>query len=33
VVAWRSARGIAERISRLDCWEFLILLKWQITAN
>jgi hypothetical protein len=32
-VGRRPARGIAERISRLDCGEFLKLHQWQITAN
>ncbi len=33
VVGRRPARGIAERISRFDCGEFLKLHQWQITAN
>ncbi len=33
VVGWRPAPGIAECISRLDCWEFLKLHQWQITSN
>jgi hypothetical protein len=32
-VGRRPARGIAARISRLDCGEFLKLHQWQITAN
>ncbi len=33
VVGRRPAHGIAERISRLVCGEFLKLHQWQITAN
>ncbi len=33
VVGRRPARGIAGRISRLDCWEFLKLYQWQITSK